>query len=171
MPIRSTEANAPYVPEEICRGTVEGITNDILGLTNPTNDNTLAPWAMAVERAKGLVEALQSVCDVIAARPIMNPGQQALRAIAARPEIDYFDVASPEMDSAFDALEQEALRVAKVREDAALQAAWDAKPLEDRLAIEAEFDARVQEAEAQRVDNAHVAPFFCPALEQVQRIS
>ena len=58
------------------------LTHQITSLINPANDNMLAPWMTALEKAEELVEALKATCNVIASRPIMNPGQQALRAIA-----------------------------------------------------------------------------------------
>lgn len=109
--------------EQIAREVIDGLTDDILGYVNPTNDNCLAPWMMALERAKEAVVAIQAVCDAISARPAMNPGQMALRAIAALPESD---VSSPEEEEVFTAYEAEARRVAEVREAARIDAAHPA---------------------------------------------
>lgn len=75
---------------------------------------------MALERAKEAVVAIQAVCDAISARPTMNPGQMALRAIAALPESD---VSSPAEEEVFTAYEAEARRVAEVREASRIDAA------------------------------------------------
>lgn len=84
----------PRATEEICRSTVDGLTDQIMGLINPANDNTLAPWMMAVSKAQELVVVLQTVCDTISSRPMMNLGQQALRAIASErfTEVDFDDL-------------------------------------------------------------------------------
>jgi hypothetical protein len=106
MEIRATE--------EIARQTIDGLVDDVLGYINPANDNALAPWMMALERGKEIVLALQTVCDAIAARPTMNPGQMALRAIAD------IDVCNPEGDAAFEQLARE---TAQIREAQKIDAA------------------------------------------------
>lgn len=112
MEIRATE--------QIARQTIDGLVDDILGYINPTNDNALAPWMMALERGKEVVLALQTVCDAIAARPTMNPGQQALRAIAD------IDVLNPEEDAAFEQLAQETAQIREAqRVDAAHPVTFD----------------------------------------------
>lgn len=77
MEIRATEC--------IARETLDGLTDEVLGLINPTNDNTLAPWMMAKTRAQEMVVVLETVCNAIAARSALNPGLQALRAVADEP--------------------------------------------------------------------------------------
>ena len=71
--------------EAIAREVVAGYVQDALGYINPTNDGLLAPWMMARSRAQDAVDALDTVCKAIAARPVYNPGAQALRAICTEP--------------------------------------------------------------------------------------
>ena len=74
----------PRTTEEAARHTVDGLTDDLLGLINPANDGMLAAWQMALERGKEIVMALETGCKAIAARPVVN-GNTALRAIADEP--------------------------------------------------------------------------------------
>ena len=75
----------PRTTEEAARHTIDGLTDDLLGLINPANDGMLAAWQMALERGKEIVMALETGCKAIAARPALNPGLQALRNIADEP--------------------------------------------------------------------------------------
>lgn len=100
--------------EEAARHTIDGLVDDVLGYINPANDGMLSAWTMALERSKEIQAALQTVCDAIAARPMMNPGQMALRAIAD------IDLCSPEEDAAFEQLAQE---TAQIREAQKIDAA------------------------------------------------
>ena len=90
--------NRPYTPrpiEIVARETIQGLTQDIEGYINPTNDSNLAAWMMAKTRAENIVEALTTACNELAKRPALGAGQLALRAIAT---------CTPEEDEAFEAL-------------------------------------------------------------------
>jgi hypothetical protein len=78
--------------ESICRENIAAYFKEIEGYTNPGHDGFLAAWMMAKVRAQDLVDDLQTVCDAISHRPMMNPGQQALRAVAADSTPDYHPV-------------------------------------------------------------------------------
>lgn len=74
----------PRTTEYAARETADGLLDEILGLINPTNDNTLAPWMMARSKAQELVVVLDTACNAINARPMIN-GNTAMRAIADEP--------------------------------------------------------------------------------------
>ena len=74
----------PRTTEYAARETADGLLDEILGLINPTNDNTLAPWMMARSKAQELVVVLDTACNAIAARPMVT-GNDAMRAIADEP--------------------------------------------------------------------------------------
>ncbi len=93
----------PYQPrpmELICRETITGLWDDIQGYTHPINDNRLAAWEMALQRAKDMVLAISDVCEDINKRPMVSSGNDALRAIATL---------NPAEEAAFDELEAQAI--------------------------------------------------------------
>lgn len=103
------------------RDTIIGLCDDIEGYTHPINDDRLAAWQLALQRCKDMAQAIQYVCESLAAKP--GPGQEALRLICQEDGTDFYEVMSPELDEAFDALEAEAKRVAEVREANRIEAA------------------------------------------------
>jgi hypothetical protein len=143
MPIQSTETNAPDKLAEL----IPALTRLTLG--KPPTDEIKEAHQAAKDITRLLVEWLADRYTTEAAARKAYSGNDAIRAIAARPEIDYFDVAMDEFS-------EDIQRTIDAR-----CAALEAPGIAEREAV----------AEAQRVDNAHVAPFFCPALEQVQRVS
>lgn len=131
----------PTPMEQVFRSVREGYCDELMDLTRPENDGMLAPWMRLKMRMEKMCADIQTVCDDIAARPCMNPGQMALRNIAA-----CIPVATPEEDEVFTAYEAEARRVEAKR----LEASWNALSDEQK----AEAESRLTE-EARRIEAAH----------------
>lgn len=103
MNIRATESEA--------RKVIDGQMDEILGYINPANDGHLAAWMMAKERAMRMVYSIQTVCNSIAARPMLGPGQMALRAIATEQFTEEDFGTTPEQEAAFEALARETAQI------------------------------------------------------------
>ena len=105
-----------YIPrntEEAFRHNLPGYLDDIQGYANPTNDGHLAAWMTLRSRIEAMLADSNTVIRAIAnrpARPVLGPGQEALRLIAAEPlPADMIQTATPEEEEALDAIERKQL--------------------------------------------------------------
>ena len=106
--------------ETIAREVIDGQMDEILGYINPANDNMLAAWEMARDRAQRMVRTLNEVCRTIAARPLVN-GNTAMRQVSAEQFTEEDFSLNPEQEAAFEKLAQETAQIREVAQAESLK--------------------------------------------------